>query len=226
MKKIILLFVIQFFVFQIFSQEKCTEKETKLVDLNSINKCEITESKKDINTKEVSINNITIRSRRYLKKRESLIPRIASVSNALKTKNVTKVTPKENALTENKLKIVEEVISFNTIEEIPLFLSCKDASINKEACFNYEMEKHIIKHFIYPETALEREIEGDLEVSFIIDINGKVKDIHVKGQKKEHKVLKEEAKRIVSLLPDFLPGKHDGVKKEVEYSFPMSFKLD
>jgi len=107
-----------------------------------------------------------------------------------------------------------------------LFLSCKDASINKEACFNYEMEKHIIKHFIYPETALEREIEGDLEVSFIIDINGKVKDIHVKGQKKEHKVLKEEAKRIVSLLPDFLPGKHDGVKKEVEYSFPMSFKLD
>ncbi len=226
MKKVILLFIIQFFVFQVFSQEKCTDNETTLVDLNSINKCEITEAKKDINNKEISANNITIRSRRYLKKRESLIPRIASVSNALKTKNVNQVAPKENALEKNKLKIVEEVISFNTIEEIPLFLSCRDTSINKEDCFNYEMEKHIIKHFIYPEIALEKEIEGDLEVSFIIDVDGKVKDIRVKVENKEHKILKKEAKRIVSLLPDFLPGKHDGVKKEVEYSFPMSFKLD
>ncbi len=224
MKKTALLFVIQFFVFQVFSQEKCVNKETSFIDLNSINKCEITETKKDVNIAEASISNIVIKNKRYLKKRELLIPRVISISKTLRTKKV-QVNLKENLLNKDKLKITEEIIPFNSVDEIPLFLSCKDASINKQDCFNYEMEKHIVTHFNYPKKALERNIEGDLKVSFVISIEGEVKSIKVVGDN-IHEVLKQEAERIVSMLPNFVPGKHDGVEKEVLYSFPMSFKLD
>jgi len=92
-------------------------------------------------------------------------------------------------------------------------------------CFNDEMHKHIIANFNYPKRALNRGIEGKLDVSFIIDTSGQVKDVIVIGNK-EHEILKKEARRIVSLLPKFVAGKHKGVNRKVFYSFPISFSLE
>ncbi len=225
MKKISLILLVQFLVLQVFSQEKCTENDTSLVDLNTIAKCEITESNKSPKKKGVEEKNITIISKRYLKKRDVLLSKGTRVSSTIKTKKISHLKQERSFLDIEIIKVKEKMISFKTIEEIPLFSSCVDASINKEDCFNYEMQKHIITHFKYPEKALDRGIEGNLEVSFVIDKEGNVKDIKVTGVE-VHKILIKEAKRIAELLPKFIPGKENGIPKDVLYSFPINFTID
>ncbi|MDB0614285.1 energy transducer TonB [Tenacibaculum dicentrarchi] len=87
------------------------------------------------------------------------------------------------------------------------------------------MEKHIVANFEYPKEALKKGIEGDFEVSFVIDKNGKVKNIKVLGEN-DNIILKKEAMRIVLLLPKFTPAKQKGALVSVLYKFPMNFTLN
>ena len=75
----------------------------------------------------------------------------------------------------------------------------------------------------YPPLARENRIEGKVYVSFIVEKDGSVSNI---------KVLKgvggscdEEAKRVVSLFPNFIPGKQNGKLVRVQYFVPINFKL-
>lgn len=225
MKKISLLLLIQFLALQVFSQEKCTDSNTSLIDLNTIDKCEIIKSNKSLKKEKLEDKNITIIRKRYLKKRDVLMSKRARISSTLKITEISDLEQEKSFLNVGIIKATEKTVSFKSIQEIPLFTSCVNASINKEDCFNYEMQKHIITHFKYPEKALNKGLEGDLEVSFVIDKEGNVKDIKVTGIG-VHKVLVKEAKRIAELLPNFIPGKENGVKKDVLYSFPINFTLD
>ena len=47
----------------------------------------------------------------------------------------------------------------------------------------------------------------------------------MRGPKDGH-LLELEAKRMVSKLPDFIPGKHEGKLANVEYTIPINFKLN
>ena len=62
---------------------------------------------------------------------------------------------------------------------------------------------------------------------FLIDKNGKVINIRVRSnQKDNYKILfEEETKRIISLLPDFIPGTQRKKTVVVTYSIPVIFKL-
>ncbi len=224
MKNKITILIFLFSAVQIFSQEVCITENKALIDVNTLNKCEIKEGDEPKNiTKDLIVS-----SKRYLKKRV-YFNEVNHLSNHLKANTVLKIKLNNKLDTRlllmlRKQPIIEER-SFNSVEEIPSFKSCADSFLNKTECFNYEMEKHIAKHFIYPEKALQKGIEGDLEVSFIIDVNGNIKDIKVSGTNNS-KILINEAKRIVLLLPQFAPGKQNGVETNVLYSFPMSFTLN
>lgn len=231
MKKISVMLVFLLAVTVSFSQEICVGEEEKVVDVNTINKCavEVKEQKLEKEYKNVET------SRRYLKKRVVLASKAYTISD-LKTKNIAVVKTddafikKELLAVKSKVKevsnsIATNSISFNSVEEIPQFVSCKESTIDKVVCFNYEMEKHLTTHFTYPQEALDKEIEGDLQVSFIIDVEGKVTNIKVTGAKNK-KMLKKEAVRIVSLLPNFVAAKEQGKPISVFYSFPMSFTLE
>jgi TonB family protein len=224
MKNRITILIFLFSVVQIFSQEVCIIEDKALLDVNTLNKCEV---EKGDRPKDIT-KDLIVSGKRYLKKR-AYFNEVSHSPSHLKPNTLLKIKLNNKLDTRlllmlRKQPIVEEV-PFDSVEEIPLFVSCSESFLGKTECFNYEMEKHISKHFSYPEKALQKGIEGDLLVSFIIDVNGNIKDIKVSGTN-DSKILINEVKRIVLLLPKFTPGKQNGVETNVLYSFPMSFTLD
>ena len=75
----------------------------------------------------------------------------------------------------------------------------------------------------YPEEAREAGIEGRVYVRFVVNKEGKVTQVRV--MRSAHALLEAEAIRVVSALPDFVPGKMQGKPVNVEYTLPLLFKL-
>lgn len=118
---------------------------------------------------------------------------------------------------------VEEEVNVNwiTIEEVPIFPGCEKEK-NKRACFNDMMQKHIKKHFRYPEMAQEMGLQGRVNTQFIINKDGSIGTILKRGP---HQVLEEEAERILKKLPKMIPGKQRGTAVKVPFAQPITFKL-
>lgn len=243
MKKILLFFVLVFITNAVVAQkdETCNSpEEESLVDLSSIAKCTIEPSKKSKNkrSRQISVK-VSASKRRFLKKRTPQKKAAASSINNLNTSDV--VSTNNNSLVTKSLKLKSNVANitnslsreevrkadkFSTVDEIPTFVACKKVSKNKQMdCFNTEMIKHIQEHFSYPNEAVIHKIEGDVWVRFIIDTNGNISNIKTLGPKNA-KILNEEAKRVVSLLPTFIPATKKGKKAPVKYGFPISFSLN
>ncbi|WP_420552275.1 energy transducer TonB [Tenacibaculum aiptasiae] len=226
MKNVLTILLMFFTVTQIFSQEVCETKNEVIIDVNEINKCKVKEIKI---TKKPNKKDVIISSKRYFKKR-TYLSKAVLLAGDLKTNNITGIKT-DNELEKHSLKEIKSVekkemnVSFDVVEQIPMFKNCSDSTLDAFDCFNQEMEKHITDNFRYPEKALERGIEGSLNVSFVIDSYGEVKDIKIEGEN-VHKILRKEAERIVSLLPDFKPGKHKNKSIDVLYEFPIVFSLE
>ena len=112
-------------------------------------------------------------------------------------------------------------ISFMVIEEVPVFPGCKDAK-NKRACFQKMLNKHIAKNFRYPEIAQEMGIQGRVNIMFVIQKDGSIGNIQLRGPDKN---LEAEARRIIDKLPKMIPGKQRGQAVKVPFSLPINFKL-
>ncbi|WP_299365710.1 energy transducer TonB [Winogradskyella sp.] len=122
---------------------------------------------------------------------------------------------------------VEEVeedieVPFAVIERVPQFPGCEGSNDELRACFQEMMNKHLQKHFRYPDAASELNIQGKVFVYFIIDKTGRVSKIKSRGP---DKLLVTEAERIISLLPAMKPGKQRNKPVGVPYSIPINFKL-
>ncbi|MFD2789222.1 hypothetical protein KCTC52924_00753 [Arenibacter antarcticus] len=113
-------------------------------------------------------------------------------------------------------------IPFATIEKAPLFPGCEDAE-DRRVCFNQMMQKHISENFRYPEEAQKKGIEGRVNIMFVIQEDGSIGDLRMRGP---DKLLEKEAARIISLLPKMTPGEHRGKAARVPFSIPITFKLD
>jgi len=233
------------------SQNTCESKEETFEQLNSITKCSIesSDSGSKKNTRQISVN-ISAPKTRYLKKRIAA-PKVAKKKVAatsigtLKTHGVSSINDKSTtsnaiisketnakkidniALLSNTISAEElkKAVKFHDIAEIPVFESCKKEKKNKRlSCYNTEMVKHIEKHFNYPHDAVINKIEGKVWVRFIIDKLGNVTNVKTLGPK-GGEILNDEAVRVVSKLPKFIPGKKDGKVVPVKYGFPISFSL-
>ncbi len=134
-------------------------------------------------------------------------------------------TNKEDAeldsVDEVSLTVVNE-IPFVVIDEVPVFPGCEDAD-DKRACFQEKMQAHIRKNFRYPEEAQKLGIQGRVSSIFIIDTEGNIVDIRMRGP---HELLEKETERILSKLPQMQPGKHEGKMVKVPFSIPITFRLD
>lgn len=98
------------------------------------------------------------------------------------------------------------------VEKMPEFKGGMDA-----------LFKYLGENITYPAEAKEKEIEGKVYVSFLIDKNGAINNVKiVRGV---HELLDNEAVRVISAMPKWEPGKHDGKKVVVAYNLPISFKL-
>lgn len=130
-----------------------------------------------------------------------------------------------NAANKRKEEKTLQAISFDEVENVPLFNSCSENSSQKDAaeCFNSEMVKHIQNNFSYPKLALKNNITGKVWVSFVVNTKGETKNINLRG---DSYILKTEAKRIISILPKLQPGKHNGKKVNTKYVLPINFTLN
>jgi TonB family protein len=86
------------------------------------------------------------------------------------------------------------------------------------------MRKFLAQTIRYPLEAAEKNIQGKVFVSFIIQKNGTVGDISlVRGV---HPLLDKEAMRVVRQMPKWKPGHQAGEAVKVSYTIPINFVLE
>ena len=86
------------------------------------------------------------------------------------------------------------------------------------------LSRFIAMHVRYPQQAHDQGIVGTVTVSFVVEKDGSLSNVHVKqgiGGGCD-----EEAVRVVKLSPKWHPAIQDGVPLRVDYSVPVNFSLD
>lgn len=101
---------------------------------------------------------------------------------------------------------------FVVVEEMPVFKGGNKALL-----------KFIKDNLKYPDELSESSITGTVILRFCVNYKGKVELISI--SRGAHPLLNEEAVRVVSMLPDFKPGKQGGKPVNVWYSLPIMFSL-
>jgi TonB family protein len=86
------------------------------------------------------------------------------------------------------------------------------------------MMNFIARSLKYPVIEQENGVQGKVEVTFVIDTNGKVKNPKV--IRSVSPALDKEALRVIAILPDFIPAEKDGKKVNVYCTLPLSFRLE
>lgn len=88
----------------------------------------------------------------------------------------------------------------------------------QEAMFAY-----MGKSIVYPKSAIKNNTEGTVFVNFVVTKTGGITDVKIaKGVEQS---LDAEAMRVVSEMPDWIPGEKDGKKVDVQMTLPIAFKL-
>ena len=125
---------------------------------------------------------------------------------------------------ENRLQLdaKDVAVPFTMVDQVPVFPGCENVTDTK-ACFIEKILAHIRKNFNYPEEAQELGIQGRVSIVFVVDENGAITNIRQRGP---HKLLENEAARIIELLPQMQPGHDQGKAVKVPFSIPITFKLN
>ena len=117
----------------------------------------------------------------------------------------------------------DELLNSEIVEEIPVFPGCEDLKESKKInCFQEQIQKHIARNFRYPEEAQLNGIQGRVFVQFVLGKDGRIRGLSSSGAAP---ILKQEAERIISLLPKIKPAKINGLRVAVPFSMPIIFKL-
>jgi TonB family protein len=80
------------------------------------------------------------------------------------------------------------------------------------------------QRLIYPKEAIENNISGVVTVKYVVERDGSVSNIEIIGS--PHKLLSDEAVRVVGLSPKWTPGTQKGRPVRVYYILPLQFKLE
>jgi protein TonB len=75
----------------------------------------------------------------------------------------------------------------------------------------------------YPQLASEMGIQGTVYVRFTVDRDGAVKNAEL--MKSVHPILDKEAMRVVTMMPNWSPGKINGKNVPVVFNLPIRFSL-
>lgn len=75
----------------------------------------------------------------------------------------------------------------------------------------------------YPQEAKEKNIQGVVYVTFVIEKDGSVSGVRV--VRSPDPMLSAEAERVVKTMPKWKPGMQRNKKVRVQYTLPINFKL-
>ncbi len=138
------------------------------------------------------------------------------------------------------------IIAFSGINQIRGIISINDASLTSKGVEEYlnsqsgnvgiasdtppkypggdqAMMKFMQENIRYPESAKKAGKEGVVYVQFTVTEKGSITDVKVK--KAVEPALDAEAVRVVSMMPDWIPGTRDGKPVNITMVLPVSFML-
>ena len=120
--------------------------------------------------------------------------------------------PAEDLIDKTNNELIDEDIPFVVVEQMPQFTGGPN-----------ELLRYIAQNTQYPESAKSNNVQGKVIIRFCVTAKGGVSQISVlKGVSPD---LDSEAMRVVSTLPEFIPGKQGGVAVAVWYMVPIAFTL-
>lgn len=94
--------------------------------------------------------------------------------------------------------------------------------------FFHSNEKHFLQSWVYkylkyPPRAIERNLQGQVLMSFIVERDGSITNVKVEGGVDE--LLDDEAVRVISVSPRWIPGQVKGEKVRARIVIPVEFRL-
>ena len=101
---------------------------------------------------------------------------------------------------------------FDVVEQMPEYPG------GQAALFEY-----LSKNIKYPADAEKKKVEGKVFVTFVVDTDGKITDVSL--MRKVFPSLDAEAIRVISAMPNWIPGKQKGQVVRVKYTVPIMFRL-
>lgn len=113
---------------------------------------------------------------------------------------------------ENESNRDNNILDFITLDKQPAFPGGIDG-----------LMKFLSENVVYPSECAKSRIQGMVIVKFTVFKDGKVGNIEV--ERSANPILDAEAVRVVSLLPDWIPGELNGKPVNVWYKLPVNFKL-
>ena len=145
-----------------------------------------------------------------------LIPEVVEVikDNELLEKPVLIVSSEINidvVVEENTEPIIETI--FDVVEEVPEFIG----GVGK-------LYEYLGNNIVYPEQAKDFSIQGKVFVQFVIWKDGTIKEVKV--VKGAHKLLNNEALRVVKNMPKWKPGKQRGINVNARFTLPIKFRIN
>lgn len=124
-------------------------------------------------------------------------------------------------------------------EEIPALGSEKSGKLGEEKVwlpsecdvrpqFFHSDERHFLESWVYkyqkyPKAAIDHNIKGTVIVSFIVEKDGSVTNVQIERGVDE--LLDDEAIRVISVSPKWIPGQIKGSKVRTRITIPVEFRL-
>jgi protein TonB len=119
---------------------------------------------------------------------------------------------------------------FKVVEQMPRFPGCEDqggTNEQKYECATTKMLEYVYKNVKYPAIARENGIQGRVVVQFVVEKDGRITDAQV--VRDIGAGCGEEALRVVNSMNQmsqkWTPGKQRGKPVRVQFTLPVSFKL-
>ncbi|HZK68372.1 MAG TPA: energy transducer TonB [Paludibacter sp.] len=110
-----------------------------------------------------------------------------------------------------KCKIVSNEQNYKIVNKMPQFPGGDKALMN-----------YLVQHIKYPIIDMQNGNQGKVIVQFVIDRSGKVKDPKVVTSASPG--MDSAALRVVSEMPDWIPGEINGKKENIDNTLPIVFK--
>ena len=97
--------------------------------------------------------------------------------------------------------------------------------VEQMPAFKGDLNAYLSAKLRYPDDAREAGTEGRSVIQFIVNENGSISGVEV-VRSSGSASLDAEAKRVVSNMPAWSPGKQQGKEVKVYFTLPVTFKLD
>ncbi|UZO81204.1 energy transducer TonB [Aquimarina sp. ERC-38] len=170
------------------------------------------------------------------KPKETKIPdEIEIIKNdVLEPNNHNNTVPTDNASPEVPVDTIESIpndevpenVPFVAVERVPVFPGCEVLGSNEEraACFNEKVRKIVMRKFNtslgnkYGLTGAQR-----IQAQFDVAKDGSIQNVKVRAP---HPKLEQEARRVIGLLPNMIPGMQRDTPVAVKFQLPIYFKVE